>query len=593
MGIYTRRQFLTINNHCGQDLKSLIVSINSEKNFDPSPYKAIDGKTLHGQVYKPLVEKQTALEPGTHHSPNKITLKFVGTEKNDTKFSIEVNLNPHSDSFDRREAKLNDQKLTTNGDLYTVLVEYDHESGIYTMDIFEGLPPANWTLPGPRPKYDVNWSKYTKEAVVGLLEFMPDDGFAAKIVDFFWPDNEPSIWDQIKDQVKFEIKSAILNLENDSRLTTIKGIKDSLGDYNNTTDWDNKGNILGGLIVKLNDAFAKLTSPTNENTIHFLPLTVTVSILHMSVLREQLKRTELLDQKNGKNNSPGSEELLSIHYNKYFQFFKEYYVKWEQWRFGNITTRQWEAYDGLTKFCKGEVRDNVTGLVRKFKYQIDPTTVHWRDTDRMKHALQFVQRCFQNEARAEMATVMAPAFFINRFMKGHENDKPATFGGLSEITMGPYNYNVMNGSGEPDLTLSEYVDFTRRSDAITMNVDDNVVRGIQDNNNGKYIGNEDGHDVSVPLERIGAHICGARVKLAGGWIPQIGEIEFVRSDGTSTGPLPKKSLGGSTQVIMNPGSSYSLVGGRFAAYDYNGGWNGQPPNHNLKTIEFRFKVHGL
>nr|XP_023029449.1 uncharacterized protein LOC111517505 [Leptinotarsa decemlineata] len=86
----------------------------------------------------------------------------------------------------------------TNNDSYRALVHVGLEGDRYPW--YDTLEP-NWKL-----NIDIN--ELAKTLVVFGVGFIPDAGpFLALVIDFFWPENSPNVWDQMKDKVSHLVDS--------------------------------------------------------------------------------------------------------------------------------------------------------------------------------------------------------------------------------------------------------------------------------------------------------------------------------------------------------------------------------------------------
>lgn len=111
----------------------------------------------------------------------------------------------------------------------------------------------------------------------------------------------------------------------------------------------------------------------SNNALHLIPLTLTVSYMHLATLKEWLVNGKGLYTE---DNTEIWDTELAEEIKTYRKDFMKIYADWSQWRKDRIDAKAWQGRSFLflipfynTHFY-GEITDHVTGETRSFQYNI-------------------------------------------------------------------------------------------------------------------------------------------------------------------------------------------------------------------------------
>lgn len=264
---------------------------------------------------------------------------------------------------------------------------------------------------------------------------------ASFVLNTFWPTSpQGDLWEQVRAKTEALVDSKILKLQMEERTNEINSLKDHLASYDQS-DEDRKIQILTIMISKSNQIFHKLTE--SANSIHFIPISLPFSLLHLYLHREQVICCKKLSSE--KDISQATMEL-SEQITAYKAFFNRIYPQWKGWRFGQITTEitgEAAGFFWLGRKNTGKVQDNVTGQEIILK-QHDATG----SGEDYSEQVNFTKQRMENDVNAGMIDMLAITDSLHCFLPGDENKPPVVDENLRTLELGIYSNTTFGQSTE-------------------------------------------------------------------------------------------------------------------------------------------------
>lgn len=299
-----------------------------------------------------------------------------------------------------------------------------------------------------------NWNKALKLSTAALVGKIPTVGFIAKaLVNLFWPDNSPSLWDQIKGEVTSLVDSNILADDLAGYESTLLGLKNSLTEYNEAKVHE-KGSFLSAMLVDLNNFSAVLmgedypglegesqiaTKKNNKHPQQLIPVTLAAAHMHLSILYDRYHHGEAMY---GEDNSEVWLKDLQRQYKVYTTFFNNIIPKWKAWRFSMIKG-SWDktatkpdpgSMSLPTGYAEGEAKDNLTGSRCRYEIVGDNEA-----SDACKPAVLSAITRMQNQAVADFIGGISSVFYLNQYLPNANASEPAMLENLKAVKLGPYS----------------------------------------------------------------------------------------------------------------------------------------------------------
>lgn len=399
-------------------------------------------------------------------------------------------------------------------------------------------------------------SDFIKAVVEAVIGEIPVGGSVVVIItEALWPPNDqPDVWETIKDQAEKMVDARILAFELDERRHEMDGLKDTMKQYKRAKIHE-RGNLLDILLDRANTLRHALLE--SENAIHLIPLAVVLAHMHLTFLWERLKHgTDMYDE----DNSDIWLDELTENYNTYRTYFREIYPKWKIWRDAQIEAKWYTTTTPvLTSVAHGEVIDHLTEntLHNSIHYERVLDSV----AETFKGVCMAIQEQRQNQATAEMAGILASTFFLHIYLPGREKDPADVDPALATIWLGPY--------GPATLGLSDSGPYTTDTDDKPGALSQIYVRewnsidGLQfiyTDHVGHFIGNPQGgvpHNINVDRKK---YCTGLKMRFANGVLCR---VQAAFSDGTNSEVLGNRGNWPGADVDATIGSNYKLVGGSF------------------------------
>ncbi|KAJ1162337.1 hypothetical protein NDU88_002805 [Pleurodeles waltl] len=169
-----------------------------------------------------------------------------------------------------------------------------------------------------------------------------------------------------------------------------------------------------GVVIKP----ANSISGKHGNVDHLIPLTVTVSYMHLANIKEMLMHgNDIYDEDTAVWKKDLEDESKT-----YKKDFEELHGQWRKWRGINITVTLDEYKSPKTIppfffffFFTGDVDENVTREYRNF-YTIQSTILS--SPTYFKAICDTVKTMLWNRANGALLQTLAPTFFLDNFMPG-------------------------------------------------------------------------------------------------------------------------------------------------------------------------------
>jgi len=278
---------------------------------------------------------------------------------------------------------------------------------------------------------DDDWNNRIKAVVVGLAGKIPHvGGIVATLLGAFWPTHSTSIWDLIEEQVEELVNIKILERELEERQNDLNAIHRDMESYVKAQNVKEKM-IKLEILVSSNLALQEHLL-NSSNRLHFIPLVVASSTMHLTVLLERYTHgAEFF----GEQDDHWEYELID-NFERYVSYFNTVFPDWCRWRKDQIHVEMGSVSCGLLLWCAyGEVTDSLTGeKVGRFEHQVNqmPEYWYWATTHNK-------ERMF-NSAKADMlVNCISSSFYLVNFLPGEHDAEPRAHGpDVGEYELGPF-----------------------------------------------------------------------------------------------------------------------------------------------------------
>lgn len=398
----------------------------------------------------------------------------------------------------------------------------------------------------------INWDQVCENLAIELAENIPEVGKAvAFLMSAFWPSSGPSIWQSIAAEVEKLVDRRILEFELQRDEEEISGLKKTIERFHNNKPPE-QGSELDIALGKADDLYAKLTG--SSNAIQLIPLTVTVSHLHLTLLAErQAHGAEVFSEPY----DPKWQEELTDQRIAYEKFFRSIYQKWWTWRSSQVSADWGRSQTGPFSWeAWGYAKDGFSGAELKYSEGMNSVSNTFENSARAG------KQMFENNARAEMAAALAPTFLLHLYDPTTAGDKPHVDPALAFIELGPFGPPTLGLEGKGNVHVSEQ-DVPGKLSSITVN-SWNAIDGFQlhyTDHDGMFCGGSGGApgQASVPAK---AHCDGIRARFSNGIMF---EVEIAFSDGTTAGPYGDKGGWSGPEIKATAGPAYALCRGGYAS----------------------------
>lgn len=329
-------------------------------------------------------------------------------------------------------------------------------------DLHDGKGPHCVQLPprplerlrqGPLPPFPIS-SDFTDRIKTllqfGIANFLPEPykgagKIVSLIIDLFWPGgSQPSVWDQVKEQVAALVDQKILQSRMETLTATLNGIQISLRNFENARNIS-RGQILNVLMVNFNvlNSHIQGTGSQVKDRKMMIPLAVATATLHLTVMRERLVNN-IIYSPVGENNTAGYTKDLEEAIGWWQDYFGSTYKDWYDWRYPLIQ-RKWDSkmYFPLLWECTGECTDSLIGFRMAKRETLCNCKTCYETSARNCYSFLI------NKVKVEMAKTMTPTFYLRNYLPGHEKSpanrtiqKDKEF---SAISAGPYQIKMERG----------------------------------------------------------------------------------------------------------------------------------------------------
>lgn len=404
---------------------------------------------------------------------------------------------------------------------------------------------------------DFQWESTARTIALSLSGKIPEVGGAvAFLVSKYWPDNKPTIWQQIQAQVQTLVDISILKDEYERDALSIDGLKTTMNRYIDDVA-PQKGITLTVALGKADDLFSKLTK--SSNAIHLIPLSVVLSQLHLLLLAEQNQHGTVIFSEPGKNAVPynprWADELTQQRI-KYRKFFRDIYQQWWTWRISNIEADWGRSFSFPVAWTAyGSAKDKFLDL--ELSYSDSENSV----TDYFKGAALGGQSMYQNRARADMAGALAPTFLLNLYDPKTANDVPDVDPALAYFSLGPYCPATLGWNKDGRVSIAKR-DVPGKLTSFTIQAGNSIdlLQLHFDGHDGVPSGHATGGSpgtIGVPTDR---HCTGFQASINNQLLFSI-TAQF--SDGSSYGPYGNAGHWSGAVVDMTVNDAYALYGGEY------------------------------
>jgi hypothetical protein len=287
------------------------------------------------------------------------------------------------------------------------------------------------------PQLDSN--ETARKLAMGFAAEIPEvGGGVSLLLDLFWPDNLPSIWDSIKAQVSNLIDQRILAAKIETIQEDIDDLRNALNEYS-TSKPPEQGTNLAIALGKADNIYAHVTEPTNA--FHLLPLAVALSHVHLVLLAERERHgVEVFGA--GQQQDPEWAAKLTKRRLAYRAHFRSQYQAWAAWRGSQITCDTFVRVENREWRAHGWVKDALAGS--NVDYEASAAD---EEQNVLREAVGATMSLYWNRARAGMAAVLAPTFLLNRYDPATADDPPDVDPALAYLTLGPYCAATLGQNG--------------------------------------------------------------------------------------------------------------------------------------------------
>lgn len=287
----------------------------------------------------------------------------------------------------------------------------------------------------------LDWNNAMRTISLNLVAKTPGVGFFVKsLVDIFWRPSSTDIWDEIKQKVIELVDSAVLRKEFETYQHEVDALRISLNRYASERALAEKAAHLAACLESATRLHQCLTR--SSNMIHLLPVTITFSYAHLTILRERvLYGRDLYGE-----TDPQRAEELDETINEYKAFFVRAMSAVKTWRRSKISDHQ-HGSGGIVRDQTRTIRDEVSGDSIVF--------VSTRSTvdNIYPQMAEAAKRRLFNHWYQEFLKIYLPTFLLDNFRPGHELDLPCVDASMRTYVHGPYwvdeKLNFLNLTSSP------------------------------------------------------------------------------------------------------------------------------------------------
>ena len=254
-----------------------------------------------------------------------------------------------------------------------------------------------------------NPSNRARSIVIGIEKLIPKvGGLLSTLTAVYWPMEQASIWDLVKDQVHEAIDRAILKKEIEDRKNELEALKEHCNQYSIDKGDTENSQALTAALTSAIDLKSKLTGSSNGK--HLLPITVFLSQLHLAILRERLIHGLKLYNPN-EDKQKSSIKNWYEELNKTYDYYKKYFlmteIEWAEWRQLTLSykiknSKQATVFDSVTK--------------QEYLYKIEHKSKELNLESQCKATISTIFR----SSKAELANYLAMTFTLNRYLPDPE-----------------------------------------------------------------------------------------------------------------------------------------------------------------------------
>lgn len=291
----------------------------------------------------------------------------------------------------------------------------------------------------------VDWNDVAHLLADEVAAKIPVVGWAVQLIlDKFWPSDTSSVWDSISDQVQHLVEQSQIAQKINNNSEYIKTLEGTLREYlqeqppgrgRRLDEAKMQAETLRDQITDLNDIGAQ--------HIHFLPLAVLVSHLHLTILAERNKHGAAVS---GIAYDPAWAEELTAARRYYEDYFKQAFKDWWGWRIAQIEQHNGRTYEPAVTprwDAHGSAKDNL------IPYQIYYSDTNNSNSDYYYDVSCAAYRMLVNRARADMAQALSSTFMLHLYDPTTAADPPHLNPDIAFLELGPYCPATLgeNGTG--------------------------------------------------------------------------------------------------------------------------------------------------
>ncbi|KAG0578439.1 hypothetical protein KC19_4G023000 [Ceratodon purpureus] len=293
-----------------------------------------------------------------------------------------------------------------------------------------------------------DWNNRIREVSTKLATKIPYIGQAASIIlGMLWPVDKANIFESIKKDIKNLVDEKILEKELEDRQNEIAALHRVIQEYEAAKTVE-KGNWLTRWIAESIELSIKLQN--SSNNVHFILLSITLALLHLSGLRERLEHGKEIY---GDDNTLSWKKDLEQTYHDYVVvYFPDVYKKWKEWRADQVEIKEWlsKSFMFLPPFyhdnLNATVEDKVSGT--KHEYYLGfcgAVGLFKKVTGHHK-----TKMC--NDAYTQMAGCISTTFVFDKIVPSSQ-DPPYDKKVFGTMYLGPYAEDLLLGPGQHGQSL--------------------------------------------------------------------------------------------------------------------------------------------
>ncbi|RGB39609.1 hypothetical protein C1646_754238 [Rhizophagus diaphanus] len=376
------------------------------------------------------------------------------------------------------------------------------------------------------------------------------------LIDEFFPQYESDIFSLIPDRSKDLFKPGVIEKEIKNCQKNLKRLLQFLILYRDDYENKKRNSYINNLVDQCNNLYKILFN--NSNVIQLIPINITFSLIHLTILRERQKFEVEISEKWDEKWEMDLHQKVDI----YIKFFVEIYPKWQEWRKQQIIIKT-----GINEQKKafGEVIDTITK--RSVSYM--PVETPYPNKSFFVNVCDRTKRRLFNESNAEFMKIYMYTFTLNKFKVGyHEYPTIANPSSVGTLWLGVYGRDTFpDGTHISDDAEVKYELSTDKPDMITgINIYEyNIIDALKffyNNRSGTLVGNSKGGHLTTIRGLKNQYNYVIAVDLYFNY-RILCAIEFHFSNGESTGILGNRIKADSKKVSCGPigkNNDFKLIG---------------------------------